>query len=139
MKLLAPRNERKCPGGRRFIAPGKEAGTSMLVTRREQMVALQLPEQLAFENNMLAHLRRCFPVDHALLGNAGLLEVIRAGQREAVALGFVTRGAPTGQHMCVLGFPHLHIAGGRIVDEWVVYDEMAMLTQIRLGELGPAT
>ena len=54
-------------------------------------------------------------------------------------LGYGTLGAPTGQRMCVLGFTHYHIIDGRIVDEWVVYDEMAMLTQIKLGQLVSAT
>ena len=40
--------------------------------------------------------------------------------------------------MCVLGFSHFHVKGGRIVDEWVVYDEMAMLTQIKLGQMAAA-
>ncbi len=53
-------------------------------------------------------------------------------------LGHGNLGTPTGQRICVLGFTHMHVVGGRIVDEWVVYDEMAMLTQIRLGEMGPA-
>ena len=50
-------------------------------------------------------------------------------------LGHGTLGSPTGQRICVLGFSHLHIVDGHIVDEWVVYDEMAMLTQIKLGLL----
>lgn len=50
-------------------------------------------------------------------------------------LGYGVLGAPTGRRICVLGFTHFHIVDGKIVDEWVVYDEMAMLTQIKLGEL----
>ena len=53
-------------------------------------------------------------------------------------LGWGTLGAPTGKRMSVLGFTHLHVVAGRIVEEWVVYDEMAMLTQIRLGQLAAA-
>lgn len=50
-------------------------------------------------------------------------------------LGYGTLGSPTGHRMCVLGFTHFHIVAGKVVDEWVVYDEMAMLTQVKLGEL----
>jgi predicted ester cyclase len=42
-------------------------------------------------------------------------------------LGYVMLGAPTGHR--------LHVVDGLIVDEWTVYDELALLTQIKLGEL----
>ncbi len=50
-------------------------------------------------------------------------------------LGYGVLGAPSGRRICVLGFTHFHIVDGKIVDEWVVYDEMSMLTQIKLGDL----
>ena len=53
-------------------------------------------------------------------------------------LGYGNLGTPTGQRMFVLGFTHYHIIDGKIVDEWVVYDEMAMLTQIKLGQMALA-
>ncbi len=53
-------------------------------------------------------------------------------------LGYGTLGAPTGHRMVVMGMTHLHIIDGKIVDEWVVYDELSMLVQIKLGELQAA-
>ncbi len=53
-------------------------------------------------------------------------------------LGYGTLGAPTGRRMVVMGMTHLHIIEGKIVDEWVVYDELSMLVQIKLGELQAA-
>ena len=37
-----------------------------------------------------------------------------------------------------MGMTHFHIIDGKIVDEWVVYDELAMLVQLKLGELAAA-
>ncbi len=34
---------------------------------------------------------------------------------------------------------HLHVVNGQVVEEWVVYDEMAMLAQIKLGALTAGT
>ena len=34
-----------------------------------------------------------------------------------------------------MGFTHLHIKDGKIVDEWVLYDELSMLVQIKLGAM----
>jgi predicted ester cyclase len=45
-------------------------------------------------------------------------------------------GAPSGQRLFVLGMSHYHVIGGRIVDEWTVYDELALQTQVELGRLG---
>ena len=50
-------------------------------------------------------------------------------------LGWGLLGAPTGHRLFMLGMTHLHIKDGRVVDEWTVYDELALLTQIKLGEL----
>ena len=50
-------------------------------------------------------------------------------------LGHGMLGAPTGHRVFVLGFTHLHVVDGRITEEWTVYDGLAMLTQVKLGEL----
>jgi pimeloyl-ACP methyl ester carboxylesterase/predicted ester cyclase len=49
--------------------------------------------------------------------------------------GYGSLGAPTGHHLFVMGVTHFHIRDGKIVDEWVVYDELSMLVQIKLAEL----
>ena len=53
-------------------------------------------------------------------------------------LGHGVLGAPTGHRLFVMGFTHLHYRDGKIVDEWVVYDELALLTQIKLADLQAA-
>ncbi len=50
-------------------------------------------------------------------------------------LGYGSLGAPTGHRMFVMGVTHFHIVDGKIVDEWVVYDELSMLVQLKLAEL----
>ena len=44
-------------------------------------------------------------------------------------------GPPTGQPLFVMGMTHLHVVDRRVVDDWTVYDEMALLTQVKLGLL----
>ncbi len=44
-------------------------------------------------------------------------------------------GAPTGKRVQVMGISHFHYRNGRIVDEWRVYDETAMLMQVKLAQL----
>lgn len=44
-------------------------------------------------------------------------------------------GKPTGHRLQVMGMTHYHYKNGKIVDEWNVYDEMSLLTQIKLGDL----
>ena len=53
--------------------------------------------------------------------------------------GYGLLGPPTGHRVFMLGMTHLHVVDGRIAEEWTVYDELAMLTQIKLGELADAT
>ncbi|CAN5513403.1 hypothetical protein BH10PSE4_BH10PSE4_35610 [soil metagenome] len=53
-------------------------------------------------------------------------------------LGYGTLGAPTGHKLFVMGMSHFHIIDGKIVDEWVVYDDLAMLVQLKLGEMARA-
>ena len=44
-------------------------------------------------------------------------------------------GKPTGLRLQVMGMSHYHYRNGRIVDEWNVYDELSLLTQIKLGQM----
>lgn len=44
-------------------------------------------------------------------------------------------GKPTGLRLQVMGATHYHYKNGRIVDEWNVYDELSLLTQIKLGQM----
>ena len=46
-----------------------------------------------------------------------------------------TLGDPTGKRVQVMGMSHYHWKNGKIVDEWTVYDELSLLTQVRLGQL----
>ncbi len=53
-------------------------------------------------------------------------------------LGHGHLGPPTGHRLVIMGMTHYHIVGGRIIDEWVVYDELSMLVQLKLSALGMA-
>ena len=44
-------------------------------------------------------------------------------------------GEPTGKRVQVMGMTHYHWKDGRIVDEWNVYDELSLLTQVKLAQL----
>ena len=44
-------------------------------------------------------------------------------------------GEPTGKRLQVMGMTHYHIKEGKIVDEWNVYDELRLLTQVKLAQL----
>ena len=48
-------------------------------------------------------------------------------------------GDPTGKRLQVMGMTHFHYKDGKIVDEWTVYDELSLLTQIKLGQLVKAS
>lgn len=50
-------------------------------------------------------------------------------------LGYGALGAPSGHRLFVMGVTHIHVIDGKIVDEWVLYDEFSMLVQIRMAEL----
>lgn len=52
--------------------------------------------------------------------------------------GLESLGDPTGKRVQVMGMSHFHYKDGRIVDEWTVYDELAMLVQIKLAQLADA-
>jgi predicted ester cyclase len=47
-------------------------------------------------------------------------------------MGWGAMGAPTGKPVFVLGASHFHIVDGRIVEEFSLWDELAMRAQIRL-------
>jgi len=42
---------------------------------------------------------------------------------------------PTGKRVQVMGMTHYHYKNGKIVDEWNVYDELSLLTQVKLAQL----
>ncbi|MEP7456293.1 ester cyclase [Phyllobacterium sp. SB3] len=44
-------------------------------------------------------------------------------------------GEPTGARVQIMGMTHYHYKNGKIVDEWNVYDERSLLTQIKLTGL----
>jgi predicted ester cyclase len=50
-------------------------------------------------------------------------------------LGYGLLGYPTGQRLQVMGISHYHYKDGKIVNEWTVYDELSLLTQIKLGQM----
>ena len=61
-----------------------------------------------------------------------------AGFRTAVRWRFVGThtgngiyGAPTGKPVCVLGMTHHTVQHNRFVEEWTVFDELALLAQLR--------
>jgi hypothetical protein len=64
----------------------------MLTIRQSQIQALQRPSQEQFETTTLAHLQHHYPIDHQLLGDTGLLKVVRAGHAEGLRQGLVTQG-----------------------------------------------
>ena len=53
-------------------------------------------------------------------------------------LGYGSLGAPTGHRLFVMGMSHFHVVDGKIVDEWVVYDDLSMLVQLKLAEMAGA-
>jgi pimeloyl-ACP methyl ester carboxylesterase/predicted ester cyclase len=54
-------------------------------------------------------------------------------------LGYGSLGSPTGHPLSVMGVNHFLIRDGKIIDEWVVYDELSMLAQIKIAELQQAS
>ena len=49
--------------------------------------------------------------------------------------GWGLLGPPSGRRLFVMGMTHLHVVNGQIREEWTLYDELALLTQIKLGAL----
>jgi len=52
--------------------------------------------------------------------------------------GSGSMGPPTGHKLVVMGITHLHIRDGKIVEEWVLYDELSMLVQLKLAAMQQA-
>jgi pimeloyl-ACP methyl ester carboxylesterase/predicted ester cyclase len=52
--------------------------------------------------------------------------------------GYGALGAPTGHRLFVMGVTHFHVIDGKIVDEWVLYDEFSMLVQVKLAQIQAA-
>jgi predicted ester cyclase len=50
-------------------------------------------------------------------------------------MGYGSLGAPSGHHLFVMGVTHYHVIDGKIVDEWIVYDELSMLVQLKLADM----
>jgi predicted ester cyclase len=46
--------------------------------------------------------------------------------------GYGMLDAPTGKPLFVLGMSHFHVVGGRVIEEWTLYDELALRVQTRL-------
>jgi predicted ester cyclase len=44
-------------------------------------------------------------------------------------------GEPSGQRLQVMGISHLHVRDGRVLEEWRLYDELALMVQVRLGRM----
>ena len=44
-------------------------------------------------------------------------------------------GEPTGKRVQVMGMSHFHYKGGKIVDEWRMYDELSLMMQVRLARM----
>ncbi|ORY27907.1 hypothetical protein BCR39DRAFT_536762 [Naematelia encephala] len=44
-------------------------------------------------------------------------------------------GPPSGQRLQVMGITHYHYKNSRIIEEWNVYDEVALLMQVKLGKM----
>ncbi len=71
-------------------------------------------------------------IDHfAVLGNDhdGYRVAIRwmfVGTHE----GYGLYGAPTGKRVRIMGITHQHVKDGRFVQEWTVFDELALLAQL---------
>ncbi len=53
-------------------------------------------------------------------------------------LGYGSLGPPTGHPLVVMGMTHFHVIDDKIIDEWVVYDDLSLLVQIKLATLQAA-
>ena len=41
-------------------------------------------------------------------------------------------GDPTGKRLSLMGMTHAHVRGGRIVEEWSMFDEVSLLVQLEM-------
>lgn len=48
-------------------------------------------------------------------------------------------GEPTGAPLVILGESHYKLSGGKVIEEWLVFDELAVMTQIERARLALAT
>jgi len=46
--------------------------------------------------------------------------------------GWGVMGAPTGKPLLVMGMSQFHLKGGRIVEEYTLWDELALRVQLKL-------
>jgi hypothetical protein len=69
-----------------------ETAAAMLTIRKEQNDALRQIPHKVFENSMLAHVRKYFPEDCKILGEAHTRKVITFGITRAESYGFNTAG-----------------------------------------------
>jgi predicted ester cyclase len=44
-------------------------------------------------------------------------------------------GEPGGERLQIMGISHFHVKDGQVVDEWRVYDELALMVQVRLARM----
>jgi predicted ester cyclase len=49
-------------------------------------------------------------------------------------LGHSRLGKPTGKPLYLMGMTHFHIVDGKVVEEWMIYDELALRVQLQLPE-----
>lgn len=46
--------------------------------------------------------------------------------------GYGLLGAPTGKPLTVMGMSHFHVVNNRVVEEWTLFDELALRVQLKL-------
>lgn len=82
----------------------------------------------------------------AMISNAGLIihHVCsipdgRGGRKVAVRWtldghhdGAGRLGDPTGKRLTLMGMSHYHVRGGKVVEEWAVFDELSLLVQLEM-------
>ena len=44
-------------------------------------------------------------------------------------------GEPGGERLQIMGISHFHVKDGKVVGEWRVYDELALMVQVRLARM----
>jgi predicted ester cyclase len=65
--------------------------------------------------------------------NEGGVKVAVRWTLEGHHTGYGLLGAPTGKPLYVLGMSHFHVVDGRVVEEWMLYDELALRVQTKLA------
>jgi predicted ester cyclase len=64
--------------------------------------------------------------------NEGGVKVAVRWTMEGHHTGHGTLGAPTGKPLFVMGISHFHVINDRVVEEWTLYDEIALRVQLKL-------